>query len=127
MRELTPKQDMFVKEYLIDLNATKAAIRAGYSEKTAHVIANQLLNKTLVSDAIKKARQEQSKRTLITADDVIQSIIDIRQMAINSDKLSDALKANELLGKHLVLFTDKLQSEVQVKIKELPAKIDEFL
>jgi phage terminase small subunit len=127
MRELTPKQDMFVKEYLIDLNATQAAIRAGYSEKTAHVIANQLLNKTLVSDAIKKARQEQSKRTLITADDVIQSIIDIRQMAINSDKLSDALKANELLGKHLVLFTDKLQSEVQVKIKELPAKIDEFL
>lgn len=70
--ELTPKQEMFVKEYLIDLNATQAAIRAGYSEKTARAIANENLTKPYIQEAIQKAMQQRSKRVQITADRVLE-------------------------------------------------------
>lgn len=53
--KLTPKQAMFVKEYLIDLNATQAAIRAGYSARTADRIGPELLGKTSIAEAIQKA------------------------------------------------------------------------
>lgn len=71
---MTPKQQMFVKEYLIDLNATQAAIRAGYSAKNADVIGNQLIGKTLVSNAIQAAMEKRSTRLEITADKVLQEI-----------------------------------------------------
>lgn len=69
---LTEKQKRFVEEYLVDLNATQAAIRAGYSAKTADRIGPELLGKTCVSEAIQAAREEQTKRTNVTADRVIQ-------------------------------------------------------
>lgn len=71
-RKLTPKQKRFVEEYLIDLNATQAAIRAGYSKKNADKIGSELLGKTRVSKEIQKAMQRRSERTEITQDDVIQ-------------------------------------------------------
>lgn len=58
MANLTPKQQRFVDEYLIDLNATQAAIRAGYSEKTAKVIAAQNLSKLNVQEAIEEAKNK---------------------------------------------------------------------
>lgn len=70
-KELTDKQRRFVEEYLVDLNATQAAIRAGYSKKTAEVQAHQLLKKTLVSKAIHQAMEARSERTAITADMVL--------------------------------------------------------
>jgi phage terminase small subunit len=69
---MNEKQKRFVEEYLIDLNGTQAAIRAGYSPKTAEQIAHQLLNKTLVSGAIGKAMAARSKRTGINADRVLR-------------------------------------------------------
>lgn len=60
---LTPKQQLFVEEYLIDLNATQAAIRAGYSPNNADKIGSELLGKTRVSEAIKIAMAERSRRT----------------------------------------------------------------
>lgn len=68
------RQDIFVEEYLIDLNATQAAIRAGYSTKTAEQIGYQLLQKTSVSKAISKAMAERSRRTGITQDRVLQEL-----------------------------------------------------
>lgn len=68
MSGLTPKQTAFVEEYLKDLNATQAAIRAGYSEKTAGQIGEQNLKKLEVKKAIDLALQERSKRTKIDAD-----------------------------------------------------------
>ena len=59
MANLTPKQQRFVEEYLIDLNATQAAIRAGYSEKTADSIGLQLLRKTQVSEQLRACRWTQ--------------------------------------------------------------------
>ena len=81
-RKLTPKQERFVEEYLIDLNASAAARRAGYSEKTAGAIGQQLIAKTSIQEAIAAKRSERSERTGITAADVVQMIQ--RQYEINA-------------------------------------------
>ena len=72
--KLTPKQKKFVEEYLIDLNATQAAIRAGYSVKTAEWIGPQLLGKSHVSKEIQRATQLREQRTQITQDRVVKEI-----------------------------------------------------
>ena len=74
MVALTAKQKAFVAEYLVDLNATAAAIRAGYSEKRAAEIGYQLLQKTTVQAAIQEALQAREKRTLITQDRVLAEL-----------------------------------------------------
>jgi phage terminase small subunit len=73
-KQLTPKQQLFVAEYLIDLNATQAAIRAGYSKKRAAEIGYQVLHKTTIQEAIRLAQEERSKRTEITQDRVLQEL-----------------------------------------------------
>lgn len=74
---MTVKQKRFVEEYLIDLNATQAAIRAGYSADTAEQIGYQLLQKTSVSNEVAKAMAERSKRTGINQDRVLQELAKI--------------------------------------------------
>lgn len=71
---LTDKQAQFVREYLLDLNATQAAIRAGYSEKNASRIASELLDKTHVRDAIDAAKEKRAEKTDITAERVLTEI-----------------------------------------------------
>lgn len=73
-KELTPKQKMFCKEYLIDLNATRAAIRAGYSEKTARKIANENLTKPDIQEYIQAQMNKRAAKIEITADKVLQEI-----------------------------------------------------
>ncbi|MET3710394.1 phage terminase small subunit [Sphingomonas trueperi] len=73
---LTPKQERFVQEYLIDLNATQAAIRAGYSAQTAHAIGHENLSKPEVIDAIGAAKAERSERTRIDAAWVLTRLAD---------------------------------------------------
>lgn len=85
---MTPKQSAFVSEYLIDLNATQAAIRAGYSEKNAHKIGSQLLGKTRISEAILKAKEKRSKKTEIDAEYVLNRLSDIDNMDV-TDILND--------------------------------------
>lgn len=100
---LTAKQDRFVEEYLVDLNATQAAIRAGYSAKTAEWIGPQLLGKTHVAKAVSDAMEVRSKRVHVTQDRIIIELAriafsDARQVMrwgpdgvelIDSDSLSD--------------------------------------
>ncbi|MBA9088732.1 phage terminase small subunit, partial [Fontibacillus solani] len=74
---LTAKQQLFVKEYLVDLNATQAAIRAGYSAKTAEQQASRLLSNVKVQDAIQKAMSKRSEKVEIKAERVLQRWIDI--------------------------------------------------
>lgn len=71
---MTDKQKAFVAEYLIDLNATQAAIRAGYSEKTAYAQASRLLTNVEVQEAVAQSKAERSKRTEITQDRVLQEL-----------------------------------------------------
>lgn len=74
---MTKKQKRFVEEYLIDLNATQAAIRAGYSPETAGAIGSENLKKPEIKNAIEKAMAERSKRTGISQDRVLQELAKI--------------------------------------------------
>ena len=156
MARMTEKQKRFVEEYLIDLNATQAAIRAGYATNRASEQGHQLLQKTTVSEAIEKALAERSRRTGINQDRVVQELAKIAFVKItdivNDDceilpdadeadlaaiesvkvksipttsgemgverevKLSSKLKALELLGKHLGMWNDKLDVNMNIPI-----------
>lgn len=76
-RGLTAKQQRFVAEYLIDLNATQAAIRAGYSDKTAGAVGHENLNKPEIAAALKSAMDARAQRTEITADRVLAELAKI--------------------------------------------------
>jgi phage terminase small subunit len=67
---MTPKQERFVREYLIDLNATRAAVRAGYSARVANREGARLLSKAVIAGAIAAAQRQQNARLQLTADDV---------------------------------------------------------
>lgn len=99
MAKLTPKQQRFVEEYLIDLNATQAAIRAGYSPKTAKDIGCENLAKPNIRACIDKAMAERSKRTGINADRVLQELARIGFVnpkdVINFNKASVEANASE--------------------------------
>ncbi|KSC58071.1 terminase small subunit [Pseudomonas aeruginosa] len=79
---LTKKQRLFVDEYLLDLNATQAAIRAGYSTRRATEIGYQLLQRPEVAQAIQAAMAERSKRTEVEADYVIRRLREIDEMDV---------------------------------------------
>lgn len=72
--DLPPKQQRFVDEYLVDLNATQAAIRAGYSARTAQVQSSDLLSKPMVAEAVARAKAERSARIGLTADHVLEEL-----------------------------------------------------
>ncbi|WP_342612475.1 terminase small subunit [Burkholderia ambifaria] len=82
MKKLTAKQQRFVDEYLIDLSATAAARRAGYSERTARVIANENLTKPDIQAAISAAMKARSERTKIDADRVLTRMVEIDEMDV---------------------------------------------
>ena len=103
---LTEKQKRFVDEYLVDLNATAAAKRAGYSEKNADKIGSELLGKTRVSQAVQDAIRKCSQRTEVTQDYVIKKLKAIADKAASDAqdselRYSSQIKALELLGKHV--------------------------
>ncbi len=109
---LTPKQKRFVAEYLVDLNATAAAIRAGYSKKTAEVIGYENLRKPQIAQAVRLEMDNLQKRTEVTQDYVIGKLREIADKdasdAQDSDlKYSNKIKALELLGKHLGAWEPK--------------------
>ena len=102
---MTDKQQRFVEEYLVDLNATQAAIRAGYSEKTARKIGHENVTKPDIQAAIAKARGKQTERTNITADMVLEGLL--RETCSDDARPSDRISAWSWLGKYKALFTDK--------------------
>ena len=107
---LTAKQERFVEEYLVDLNATQAAIRAGYSKKTAYSMGQRLLKNVEVSKAIAKATVARTKRVEVDQDYVIASVVTTMERCKTDKEFSPAavMRGAELLGKHLGMFTDKL-------------------
>lgn len=76
MKNLSPKQEKFVQEYLIDLNATQAAIRAGYSEKTAQEQSSRLLSNVMVKAAISAAKNDRNERVKVDQDYVLNKIVE---------------------------------------------------
>ena len=129
MAEMTPKQKMFCDEYLIDLNATQAAIRAGYSKKTAQQIGTENLAKPLIKEYIAARMAEKQAKLIADQDEVLQYLTDVlrgktqsevvvvenigdfRSEARTMQKAPDEkerLKAAELLGKRYSLFKENM-------------------
>jgi len=114
---LTAMRERFVDEYLVDLNATQAAIRAGYSPKTAYSMGQRLLKDVEVQAAIQEARARREKRTEITQDRVVQEIADnaFRQASDAQDsefKHSSKTKYLDMLCKHLGVYDKSMQVEI---------------
>lgn len=108
---LTAKQQRFVEEYIIDLNATQAASRAGYSEKTAYSIGQENLKKPEIADEIEKRRSKLSEKAEISAEWVLRELQDTYNKAKDVGDLSPANKSLELIGKHLGMFKDNVKLE----------------
>lgn len=125
---LTAKQAAFVAEYLIDLNATQAAIRAGYSVNTARAISSEILAKPDIQAEIAAAMKARAERTEITQDKVLADVEKIKLDAMRSKIGKDgteeminhaaALKACELQGRHLKMWNDKLDITANVSIAD---------
>ncbi len=81
--DLTNKQQRFILEYLIDLNATQAAIRAGYSKNSARQIGDENLSKPAIAAAVAKAKQERSEATKIDADWVLRQAVELHQRCMS--------------------------------------------
>lgn len=97
----TDKQAAFIDEYLVDMNASAAARRAGYSEKTSDVIGHENLNKPKIARAIFEAMQERSKRTQVTADQVVKELArvgfaDIRELVKWSEERTAFVPSRDL-------------------------------
>ena len=133
MAKLTDKQAAFVRQYLVDLNATQAAIRAGYSERTANAQAGRLLANVGIREAIEKAQAKRAQRVEVTQDYVLSNLVEVVERTMQRAPVLDrkgeqvtdeegravwtfdakgANGALELLGKHLGIFTDKIRAEV---------------
>jgi len=126
MAKLTDKQRTFCEEYMIDLNATQAAIRAGYSKKTAQQISSETLLKPVVQEYIQELQQERSDNTSISAESVLRRINMVANRCLQIEPVieiqdgeetptgvykfehSGANKALEMLARHNGLFNDKL-------------------
>lgn len=104
---LTDKQAAFVREYLVDLNATQAAIRSGYAPRSAEVTGSRLLSNDKVASAIQAGMDKRAAKTGITAEKVLADIERLREKSEEAENYPAAIKAVELLGKHLKLFTEK--------------------
>lgn len=120
MARLTAKQKKFVEEYLIDLNATQAAIRAGYSPNTAQEQSSRLLSNVMVKNEIDKAIAERSRRTGINQDRVLRELAKIAFVnpgdVINFDEATVKGDAKE----------DDLAAITSVKVKEIPTEDGEI-
>lgn len=119
--KLTPKQKKFAEYYIKCGNATEAAKKAGYSEKSAYAIGQENLKKPVISQYIAKRMEKQDKALIADADEVLKFFTDTMRGNIKDQfrldpALSDRIKAAELLGKRYRLFSDKVSIEGPVPV-----------
>ena len=137
MAKMTPKQKRFCDEYLIDLNATQAAIRSGYSKKTANRIATENLSKPVIKAYIAERMAEKESELIADQDEVLKYLTSVLRGKTQSevvvvegigDGCSEAramqkapdekerLKAAELLGKRYGLYTEKVEQQMDMEL-----------
>lgn len=122
MSKLTDRQQAFIAEYLIDLNATQAAIRAGYSEKTARQAGAENLSKPVIADAIAEGAKKRIVKAEITAQDVLEGLYLEATRTGEGSSHGARVSAWGLLGKYHKLFTDKIEAEISGDITVTDAK-----
>ena len=122
---LTPRQERFVGEYLLDLNATQAAIRAGYAPRSARVTAARLLTKADVRNRVNQLKSERSERLQIDSDWVLLELLDVVKEARSDGRLAQALRGLELIGKHTSVGA--FQDKVDITTKQDSVKVTFFL
>ncbi len=137
MDKMTAKQKRFCDEYLIDLNATQAAIRAGYSERTAQAIGAENLTKPLLKEYIAERMAEKESELIADQDEVLRYLTSVlrgksRSSVVVVENIGDycseareiekapdekeRLKAAELLGKRYGLYTDRIEQDVDMEL-----------
>lgn len=133
MAKMTAKQQRFCDEYLIDLNATQAAIRAGYSEKAARQIGTENMSKPAISEYIEKRMKEKEDALIAKQDEVLKYFTSVMRGESKSSVLArdetgadrviekppdekERTKAAENLGKYYALFTEKVDQDVDMKL-----------
>ena len=135
--KLTEKQKIFCDEYIISLNATQAAIKAGYAEKTAYAIGAENLRKPKIQSYISERMKQKESSLIATPDEVLQYLTSVlRGESQTTDTVlvgmgdgyqevqevekkpseKDRLKAAELLGKRYGLYTDKISADVDMSL-----------
>lgn len=110
---MTPKQERFVAEYLIDLNATQAAIRAGYSAKTAAEMGYENLSKPQIAEAVAAAQAKLADNAGVTQERVVGGLLREAEYDGEGTQHGSRVSAWAHLGKHLGMFVDR--SEVTLK------------
>jgi len=103
-KSLTPKQERFCLEYVKDLNGTQAAIRSGYSEKTANSISTENLSKPYILERVQELKKGAASRSRMTTDDIIKGLSDIAEAT--DEKSADRIKAYEVVGKLIGSFEE---------------------
>lgn len=135
--KLTEKQKIFCDEYIISLNATQAAIKAGYAEKTAYAIGAENLKKPKIQSYISERMEQKESSLIATQDEVLQYLTSVlRGESQTTDTVlvgigdgyqevqevekkpseKERLKAAELLGKRYGLYTDKISADVDMSL-----------
>ena len=131
--KMTAKQKLFCDEYLIDLNATQAAIRAGYSENYANTNASKLLQNTTIKDFIAARMAEKESSLIADQNEVLKYLTSVMRGQSESSVLArtesgaeeviekapdekERLRAAELLGKRYGLYTDKVEADVETEL-----------
>lgn len=112
----SPKQLRFIDEYLTDLNGKQACIRAGYSEKTAEVKACQLLSQPSIMREVAKRKQALMEKALVTQEEVVKGLKAEAEFQGEGSSHSARIRAWEVLGKYLGMFTEKLEVEQDSKV-----------
>lgn len=135
---LSAKQERFCREYILDYNGTQAAKRAGYSEKSAYSQAGRLLKNAEILARVRELQHEQVERLSVSADYVVLKLMETREKCMEPVPVLDsngnqtgeytfdskgALRALELLGRHLGMFDDRLK----ITAKMNTGKLDSIL
>ena len=129
---MNARQQRFVTEYLVDLNATQAAIRAGYSPKTAQQQGSRLLTNVVVKQAIAAQHARQLKAVEVRIEDVLRDVMAIAHTDLHTltqqsgipARWSDKLKALELLMKHLGLAAPEQHQHVHQHVRFTPEQLN---
>ena len=137
---LNEKQKQFCEEYIIDLNGTQAAIRAGYSEKTANRIASELLTKLDIQEYICELKNKRSERVKYSQDELMRDILEVKNRCMQANPVLDkegnetgiwkfdsngANKALDMLAKHVGFYeTDNKQKAFNMSVNREAVEVE---